>query len=172
MVRKGQMKIQQMVFMLMAVTMFFVLVGMFVVVIKFSGLKKTATQLGEENAMLLASKIANSPEFSCGEAFGGQRTNCIDADKVMMLKENIKKYENFWGVTNIEIRTIYPLITGDVICDLGNYPSCNILRLRNKNITGFDLSNYVSLCRKSSDEIGNYDKCDLAKIMISYEPAM
>src|SRR4030042_5145835 len=82
--KKGQMKIQQMAFMLMAITLFFVLVGIFVLVIRFSGLKDTAKQLEEENAMLLVSKLANSPEFSCENAFGAL-SNCIDADKIMAL---------------------------------------------------------------------------------------
>ena len=90
--KKAQMKIQQMAFMLMAITLFFVMVGMFVLVFRFSGLKESATMLEEKNAMLLVTKLANSPEFSCGEAFGSNRINCVDADKVMMLKENTAKY--------------------------------------------------------------------------------
>jgi hypothetical protein len=166
--KQAQLKIQQMAFMLIAVTLFFVLVGMFVLVVKFSGLKEAAMMLEEKNAMLLVTKLANSPEFSCGEAFGSNRINCIDAEKVMMLKENIDKYINFWGVSNIEIRKIYP--TGsEVICELGNYPDCNIIRIYSKAIAGYDMSNFVSLCRKESFNKEIYDKCELAKIMVSYE---
>src|SRR3989344_3030780 len=92
--KRAQLKIQQMAFMLMAVTLFFILVGMFFLVIKFSGLKESATMLEEENAMLLATKIANSPEFSCGNAFGTTKIACIDSDKMIVLKENINKYSN------------------------------------------------------------------------------
>lgn len=113
---KAQMKIQQTAFMLIAVTLFFVFVGLFVLGFKFSGLKQAATDLNEKNAMLLVSKLANSPEFSCGESYGGKRINCVDADKVMMLKQNINKYENFWGVSDIKIRKIYPGI------ETGMYP--------------------------------------------------
>lgn len=165
---KGQLKIQQMTFMLIAVTLFFVLVGMFVLVIKFSGLKESAAELCEENAMLLVTKLSNSPEFSCGEVFGSSRTNCIDADKVMILRENIGKYTDFWGVSNIEIRKIYPKDT-EKICNLGNYPDCNVIRLRSKDIAGDYLSNFVSLCRKESFEGVTYDKCELATVMVSYE---
>ncbi len=166
--KSGQLKIQQMAFMLMAITLFFVLVGMFVLIVKFSGLKESATALEEKNAMLLATKLANSPEFSCGESFGGSRVNCIDADKVMMLKENINKYAGFWGVSNIEIRKIYPA-ENEVICNIGNYPNCNVIRLISKETAGVDLSNFVSLCRKNSFEGEIYDRCELAKIMVSYE---
>ena len=167
--KSGQLKIQQMAFMLMAVTLFFVLVGIFVLVVKFSGLKESATELEEKNAMLLVTKLANSPEFSCGEGFGTNRINCVDADKVMVLKENIGKYNDFWGVSNIEIRKIYPKTDSEIRCNLRNYPNCNVIRMRSKEISGTDLSNFVSLCRKESFEGEIYDKCELAKIMVSYE---
>jgi len=167
--KSGQFKIQQMAFMLMAITLFFVLVGMFVLVIRFSGLRESATALEEKNAMLLVTKLANSPEFSCGNAFGGSRINCIDSDKVMMLKENIDRYVNFWGVSNIEIRKIYPKTDVEIICNLNNYPDCNIIKMRSKEIAGYDMSNFISLCRKEPFNDGVYDKCELAKIMVSYE---
>lgn len=167
--KKAQMKIQQMAFMLMAITLFFLLVGILVLVFKFSGLKDSATALAEENAMLLVTKIANSPEFSCGEAFGTGRINCIDWDKVMMLKENYERYSEFWGVTNIEVRRIYP--TGEeILCTTGNYPNCNVVRVGSQEVEGTDMSNFVALCRKAyADEV--YDKCELAKIIVSYEEA-
>ena len=99
--KKAQLKIQQMAFMLIAVTLFFVLVGMFILTIYVSELKNSAAILDEKNALLLVTKLANSPEFSCGGSFGNLRTNCIDADKVMMLRERISNYENFWDVENI-----------------------------------------------------------------------
>ena len=163
---RGQLKIQQMAFMLIAVTLFFVLVGMFVLSIQLSGLKSSAAVLEEKNAMLLVTKLANSPEFSCGEAFKNKRTNCIDSDKVLILKENINKYDNFWGVENIEIRKIYP-ISEDKECTLDTYPDCNIIKIREGKITS-EVSNFVSLCRKESIEGEVYDKCELAKLIVSY----
>lgn len=167
MVKKAQLKIQQMVFMLLAVTLFFILVGMIVLGVRFSGLKESATSLEEKNAMLLVTKIANSPEFSCGKSFGKSMTNCIDADKVMMLKSNINKYNNFWGKeTNIEIRKIYP--GGNVECVLGQYPNCDIINLKSEEIV-VEHSNFVSLCRKELNDGEAYNKCELAKIMVNYK---
>ena len=165
--KKAQLKIQQMVFMLLATTLFFVLVGMLLLALKFSGLKESATELEEKNAMLLVTRIANSPEFSCGRAFGNLKTNCVDADKVMMLKKNIDKYNNFWGrETNIEIIKIYP--EGNVVCTIGNYPNCNLINLQSKEIQ-IEHSNFISLCRKDLINGEVYDKCELAKIMVSYK---
>ncbi|MBU0894367.1 MAG: hypothetical protein KKF48_04775 [Nanoarchaeota archaeon] len=170
--KKAQLKIQQMAFMLIAVTIFFALVGMFVLVFKFSELKESASLLEEKDAILLAEKLANSPEFSCGDSFGTHKLNCIDADKIMILKSRISRYSNFWGSSNIEIRKIYPGITGKVLCNSGNYPNCNIIRLISDEITGVDASTFVSLCRKELDtgsDLGFYNKCELAKLMVSYE---
>ena len=163
---KAQLKIQQMAFMLMAVTLFFILVGMFVLSVYLSNLKDTALALEEKNAMLLVTKLANSPEFSCGEAFNRKKTNCIDADKVMMLKENIDKYSDFWDVENIEIRVIYPA-SNDKECTLETYPDCNIIKIREGDITS-EFSNFVSLCRKESLNGERYNKCEIAKLMVSY----
>jgi len=165
--KKGQMKIQQMAFMLIAVMMFFALIGLLILTVKFSGLKEKATELSEKNAMLLVTKLANSPEFSCGNAFGGTRGSCIDADKAMSLKKNIDKYEDFWGVSGIEIRKIYPAIQGEVECAGQNYQECNKITLISGK--GTSTENFVSLCRKEFDGEKNYDKCELAKILVSYE---
>ena len=62
--KKGQMKIQQMAFMLLAVTLFFVIAGLFVLMIVFSGVKQSAQAINEQNALSLVSKIADSRSHS------------------------------------------------------------------------------------------------------------
>ena len=168
--KKAQMKIQRMAFMIMAVFLFFVLVGLVIVKVKFSELHESATELEEKNAMLLSTKIANSPEFSCGDSFGTSKGTCVDADKVMMLKQNIKDYEKFWGVSNIEIRKIYPKSNKEIICNLDNYPDCNLIKIYDKDPQGYSMANFVSLCRKENSENGIHTKCELAKISVSYNP--
>ena len=167
--KKGQLKIQQMAIMLLAITLFFVLVGMVVLTVSVGGLRERANLLEGENAMLLASRIANSPEFSCGGSFGTGKTSCIDFDKVMVLSNVIDKYENFWGVSEIEIRKVYPKRNNQE-CNLGNYPDCDVVKVFSKNgEEGIGVSNFISLCSKQSSEEGVYDKCEVAKIIISYK---
>lgn len=167
--KKAQFKIQQTAFVLLAITLFFVLVGIFVIIFKFSGLTESANVLEQENAMLLVSKMANSPEFSCGNSFGTGKFNCVDADKIMVLKEDISNYKDFWGVQNVEIRKVYP--ESEILCNRGNYPNCGIIRLFSEQVSGYDASNYISLCRKQilEDGSGYYDKCEIAKLMVSYD---
>lgn len=165
--KKAQIKIQQMAFMLMAITLFFVLVGIVILVISFSGLKQTSQNLEQENAMLLVSKLANSPEFSCENAFGAQ-INCIDFDKVILLKNN-KDYENFWGVADIEIRKIFP-DNGEKKCTADNFETCGIVTILSRSVPALPaVSNFVTLCSKIPVEGGSYDKCELAKLIISPE---
>lgn len=165
---RGQMKIQQMMFMILAITLFFVLVGLFIISISLSGLKQKATAIQEDNAKLLVSKIANSPEFSCGNSFGTGMTSCIDMDKAINLRRYVQNYMNggFWGIKGLEIVKIYPE-NGGVECTGSNFPNCDkITVIPSTNGTG--VSNFVSLC--SFDSLGNnpYPKCSLGEVIITY----
>jgi len=165
--KRAQLKIQQMAFMLMAITLFFVLVGMFVLTIQLSQLKESASLLEEKNALLLVTKLANSPEFSCEGSFGNAKTNCVDADKVMVLRERISKYDDFWDVENIEIRKLYPTSIINTECNLDNYPNCDIIKIREGNISS-EHSNFVSLCRKESNNGEAENKCEIGLLMVSF----
>lgn len=163
---RAQMKIQQMAFMLVAVMVFFALVGLIIVSLRTSSLKEQASTLAEEKARFLVSKLANSPEFSCGEAFGIGRVSCVDFDKMMLLKDDAEKYREFWGVSNIEIIKIYPKSQSE--CTFQNYPDCGKITLLQGS--GISTENFVSICRKEADIQGNtYDKCELAKLLVSYK---
>ena len=164
--KMGQMKIQQMAFMLIAVTLFFVFVVMFLLTIVFSNVKRSAESVQEENAMLLVSKLANSPEFSCGNSFGGARINCLDMDKIMAVQSHMRDYSNFWNVKKIEIREIYPL-ENKVECSLENYPNCGFISLGDTN-DGIGVSNFVALCHKGELDGLTQDVCKLGRLIVYY----
>jgi len=164
------MKIQQMAFMLIAVTLFFALVGMFFLTVVFSEIKQSAELLEERDALLLVSKLSNSPEFSCGDAFGTSKTNCIDGDKVMALKKNEARYLGFWGVNKIEIKKSYP--SGSrVECNSNNYPDCDSFKIESSSTetdSGVGVSNFVALCRKENFEGKIENKCEMARVVVYY----
>jgi len=88
----------------------------------------------------------------------------------MILKENEEKYQGFWGASNIEIKKIYPKINVEIKCSsMANYPNCNIIEIHNKARVGNYYGNFVALCRKESLNNEVYDKCELAKLLVSYE---
>lgn len=167
---KAQMKIQQTAFVLIAVTVFFVLVGMFVLIISYSNLQQSATNLNTENALITVSRIADSPEFSCGNVFPNSNINCIDEDKAMALSEESHVYSNFWGVSGIEIRTVSP--ANNIPCTQANYPNCGTITILKSN-NGTGVSNFISLCRKDINQTGNYsytyNRCTLARMIVTYK---
>ena len=164
----GQMKIQQMAFMLIAVTIFLVMAGMFILMIRFSSLQDSAELLEERNALLLVSKISDSPELGCGNAFGAAKSNCIDTDKVMALKNRLENYDGFWGIDGLEIRWVYPEHMGTGECSAENYPECGKITLLAPG-EGIGKENFVSLCRKEQEQNSGlaYDKCELGRIIVT-----
>lgn len=178
--KKAQMKVKQMVFMLIAITLLLVMVGLFVIQIRVNNLKTTASALEEENAKLLVAKLANSPEFSCEDSFGSGKGTCVDFDKVMALKQNISIYEDFWGVSKIEIRIIHSFegYSGsekeckyDFETREGDYPDCNYVQIMNKPSEGNDFFSYVSVCKRKivTSEGDAQVVCNLGKLIVRYE---
>lgn len=163
----GQVKIQQMAFMLIAVTLFFVLVGLFLLSTAFSGLRKDAALLQEKEAHLLVSKLANSPEFSCGAAYGGQKVNCVDLDKVITLIKNNETYRDFWKVKSLSVRKLY-LVEEEIVCNTENYPDCNFFNIYSSRETSGDKSAFATLCRKEVEMGQIYNKCEVGKIFVGF----
>lgn len=162
--KKGQIKIQQMSFMLIGLTLFFIVVGLFVLSFVLSGMKNSKSNLNDQQATLLVQKLANSPEFSCGSAFGTQMIDCVDMDKVFALLGHIQNYKGLWRVNGIEIRTIYP--NSQTKCTLENYPNCGYMVVLNQTDTGIDKSSYVSLCRKVKSGDSVHNKCELGELIV------
>jgi len=168
MVNKGQVKIQQMAFMILGLTLFFILVGMFVLSYFLSDLGEKKNALKEEEATVLALSLANSAEFSCGGAFGTVKTNCIDLDKLFALKEKADDYKILWGVDGIEILRLSPEFENE--CTDANYPDCSILKVVESE-KGIDKSAFVSVCYKAKIGTSFYDKCEIGKLVVRVENA-
>jgi len=153
--------------MLIAIALFFVLVGLFVLSTSFSGLKHKAASLNQKNALITVSRLASSPEFSCENSFGGQRVNCVDSDKLMGLIKNKNVYGDFWGVKSIKIRKIYPN-ESNIECNFKNYPNCGVFDIYSSGNYSGDKSIFVDLCRKAEKGGGIYNKCTLARIFVGF----
>ncbi|MFB6246649.1 MAG: hypothetical protein ABEI74_03605 [Candidatus Pacearchaeota archaeon] len=173
--KRGQMKIQQMAFMLVAVFIFFVLIGLAFLAVNMSGLEEKASELRRENARLLVSSLADSPEFSCGKAYDGSKSSCVDLDKAMALKGMENVYSGFWDVQSIEIRRVYPSNSSEE-CTSTNYPDCGKITVvsdsgQEKSGNFTSVGSYVTLCRKGFDQSSNagFNNCDLGRLFVSYQ---
>lgn len=155
--KKGQHKIQQMAFMLVALFIFMILAGMFFLWLYLNNLREKAATLGEEQAIIAAQFISSLPELGCGE-------NCIDTDQAMLVK-NQAFYQNFWDFESLEIRRIYPTGIGRE-CALSTYPNCDIYTLYDTGKDARKISSFVALCRKENYKGSVARRCELGKIVI------
>jgi len=160
----AQLKIQQMSFMLIAVTLLVIIAGLFFVSLMTADIRRGAGDLEEEEAVNLVLKLADLPEFKCK----GERVYCIDAEKAIAL-QNKPEYEKLWPIEGIIIKKLSPDDVGgggNIECTITNFPDCSVIKINtDKNKEQF--SSYVSLCRiASSEDIGIYEKCELAQIMV------
>lgn len=157
---KGQMKIQQMAFVLIAIMIFFGMVVVGYLTIKTNKLNEQAQVLKDEGAKELVRRIASLPEFSWSSCVG-----CIDMDKALIMKER-KTYQGFWELDYLKIDQIYRDKKGE--CTRSSYPNCRELTLINST-GGFGIASsaFVSLCRKASEEGRIYDYCTLGRVYAS-----
>lgn len=156
--KKAQLKIQQMIFMVMAITLFFILAGLFFLSVRITNLEQDVVELNRDKAVSLVNKIASNPEFIFENV-----PNAVDADKLMILK-NEQRYRDFFGVDGIIIEKIYP-ISNDVDCTLENYPNCNRIKIFTSKDAAV-ISSFISLCTKETINGNSYNKCELARLMI------
>lgn len=158
--RRGQMKIMQMSFMIIAVFIFFVLVGLFFFRISLSNLGKNAEQLQREDVISSLGVIAGLGEFS----YSSDKNLAIDEDKLdVMVGDLENNYFDFWPVASIEFYKIYPSPEKLIKCPAENCNYYNIYDSGQSNIEKY--SSYVSICKRVKEFGSVYDRCEVGKIV-------
>lgn len=111
--KKGQLKIQEMAFVLVAVVFLFSLVFLFFARFQSNQLSGQAEALREYRSISMLRSVAGMPELQC--ALQGQGVSvCIDKDKLAALSENEmlkQKYAELWknsNIAGISIDEVYP----------------------------------------------------------------
>ena len=156
---KGQIKIQQMAFVLVALMIFLALVALIYISFRVENIKGDVEDLGDQEARELARKLSGTPEF----AFTAEDcSDCIDLDKVLVLKER-KTYKDFWNLDYLQVERVYP--KGDGECTKANYPNCGTITIIDDEVWT-PAQAFVSLCRWE-DSKGGYFRCELGRIYAS-----
>ncbi|MFH1358952.1 MAG: hypothetical protein ABIH37_03635 [archaeon] len=168
--KKSQLKIQEMAFMIVAVVLFFALVGLFVLSIVFVNIQDEATRIAEEKTLAAATSLADTPELSCIAA----KVNCIDADKLISLVNlNNSQYDKFWPFSSLSVIQLsgFEKEEEDLVeCTFANYPDCDIFNVYDKKVDNERaIASFVALCRKDFQNDRTYDKCEVAKIVAGTE---
>lgn len=162
--KKGQFKIQQTAFMLLGITLFFVLVGLFFLIFQSQNLREEATSYSKSQSIAVSKFLSSTTEFNCVD-----EEYCVDTDKLIILKD--KDYRNYWpsDISYIKIRKTFPK-EEVIICTKNNYPDCNTYNIYDEN-KGSESSagSFISLCRW--EKVGGYSEkvCDFGKLIIGYE---
>ena len=156
---KGQMKIQEMAFVLVAIMIFFALVAMIYFSIRLNNLKQSAGELKTQEALEVVRKLSAAPEFAFTTS-SKECSSCIDLDKVMALKER-RDYQGFWNLDRLVIEKLYPSDSGE--CNPANYPDCVRITLINKSTKYTSERAYVSLCYWKNYKEG-YIECEVGVI--------
>lgn len=157
---KGQMKMQQTAFMLVALVIFFSMVGLIYFSISMANLRKNAAKLAEKEALETVKMLAGTPEFAFTSS--SDCSNCVDLDKVLLLSEKMdSNYKNFWNFEQLEVEIVYPKPSSNAKCTKANYPTCKNIVLIEKGEKKPKTA-FVTLARWDS-RLGTF-KYELGKI--------
>jgi hypothetical protein len=158
------MKVQQMAFMIIAVFIFFAMVGLFFLSYQSKSLKEDYNRLAKEETITSLTILTSMPELSCGYL-------CVDEDKVQILSGKQEEYKNILPVKSLKVYKIYPSgnINENLItkCPGENCSYYEILGVGSnddvKNLVEY--STFVSLCKKDRKFGYAYNKCEIAKLV-------
>ena len=157
---RSQMKIMEMSFMILALFLFFVMVGLFFLASYTSDLRTRANLLYRQGTINTLAALSGTPEFTCGES------NCVDLDKMIALKGMIGgDYKNFWNIGSLKIVRVYPSLAQQEC--VNNLDDCNSITIKEKETGDNEVLDwtFVSACRKESKDNYIYDKCEIGRIV-------
>lgn len=161
--KKGQFKIQQMAFVLVAMMIFFAIVALFYFTLSSNSLQQDVENLRGDEVLEVAKKVSATPEFAWNIE---GCVSCIDLDKVLVLKDRIS-YEGFWRrISFLQIKKVYPA-EDERECTKSNYPECESVTLVDNGGGLVSYSTFASLCRYDSERDQN--KCEIGKVIVGFE---
>jgi hypothetical protein len=155
---RGQLKIQQMAFVLVALVVFFGLVFLIYASVRLNDVQNSAKSLEDLEAKELVRKFSSSAEFK----WKGECASCVDLDKILVLKEK-ESYKEFWDLDYLMIENLD--IGNNEECLRRNYPRCRKITIVEEPSFGTPSDAFVALCYFDSDS--GKDRCDLGKIFAS-----
>ena len=151
---RGQLKIQQTAFMLLALVFLFSIVFIFYINFSRQSIYDKRNELQMQEAYTLLQKFSGSSEFSC---ISSDLTYCLDEDKLTSLANMSQKYKSYFSsVKSIVVREVYP----------GN----KIINIFETSIAEDEeilyYSAFIPLCKTKALEGYNWQQCKLAKFII------
>jgi hypothetical protein len=172
----GQLKIQQMAFVLVITMIFFAMIATVFVSIWLTSLRDTALRLEEEEAKKTAAAISGAPELSYTFKGEGKCASCVDLEKALALKTQSEYIsstnQNFWNYDFFQIERIYPQIPAAyrnkecVKMDVPNWDCGKITLVKSTEGYGKTSTAYVTLVHYVPEQ-GGYFKYEIGRIFLS-----
>ncbi|UCD20645.1 MAG: hypothetical protein JSW08_02620 [archaeon] len=149
--KKGQFKIQEMAFVLVAVVILFGLVFLFFARFELGRVQDVAEELREDRAITLTRTVASMPELRCSRSvLRVSEAACLDIDKVESFNNSAslrESYDSMWKsnyVTSIVVEEIYP--------------DKNTYYIYNRGFANESYFSFMPLCSE--------DKCVIARLIV------
>lgn len=164
--KSGQFKIQQMAFMILAVFLFFIIVGLFFMRIQFGDINKSFAELQREAALSSLSTISNMPElrYSSNEEF------TLDEDKLKIMSTNFSlDYGELWPVASVKVHKVFPRFDKEIKCPALDCNYYEVYDSGQKDIQ--EESTFVSICKRVKEGTYTYDRCELGKLSVGVKYA-
>jgi len=159
--KRGQMKIMQMMFMIVAVFFFFVLVGLFFLGVAFKDVRASAQDLEKKQAISSLEVIAGMGEFS----FDSRESMMLDEDKLAVMSGGFgNQYVEFLPVNSLRVYKVYPVFGEEKKCP---GVGCNYYEIVDSGgRDALTYSSFVSICRRIREFGSVYDRCEIGKIVV------
>ena len=138
--KKGQLKIQQMAFVLVALMIFFAMVGIIFFSIYLSELREDVQDLRDREARELVRKLSSSPEFT----FNAEScASCVDFIKALKVRE-MGEYKKFWKLDYLVLEKINNKTkSNQKECDTTNIHECDKITIIGNDSYGSAKSSFV-----------------------------
>ncbi len=147
-------------FFIIAVFIFFTLVGMFFIGFYFNSLKGSVSTLEKNQAIASLQTIANMPEFNCNS----REEFCLDENKLRIMTTYAPLYRDFLPVESIKVYKLYPRQEEQRQCPGVNCSYYVILESTQKNVK--EVSTFVSICKKDPRFGYVFDDCEIGKLVV------
>lgn len=159
---KAQFRIQQMVFMIVALLFFFILAGLFFVGYQYKQMQTNFEELQKEQAVSFLGVMQGMPEFSYSSKDTRTKGICLDWDKLQIVSENKEEFSPLFPVASIKILKAFS--ENVKTCPGENCNYYIIYDSGQKNVEEYET--YACFCKKQSENSFSYDKCDLGRIIV------
>lgn len=162
MVKKAQFRIQQMVFMIVALMFFFILAGLFFIGYQYKQVKVNFSELEKEQAISFLSVMQSMPEFSYSSKDSRTIGICLDWDKLQIISSKSSDFSELFPVETIKVIKAFSETIKQCPGDNCNYYV--IYDSGKKNIQEYET--YSCFCKKQSENSVSYDKCELGRLIV------